>query len=146
MRLRVSSSRSRAIALSVALLALVIAPLVAAQDAHSSEVQNAAREWLKLVDAGDYSASWKSAGKKFQQTFTEASWADAASRLRAPFGVAETRTVALTHFDKHFPNLPDGDYALVQFRTSFKGKDYSGETVNLEHEDSGWRVIGYFVR
>ena len=40
----------------------------------------------------------------------------------------------------------DGDYALVQFRTSFKGKDYSGETVNLEHEDTGWRVIGYFIR
>jgi len=142
----VAEVRSRAIALSVALLVLVAAPPAAAQDSRSSEVQNAAREWLKLVDQGDYSASWKSAGKKFQQTFTEAAWVEAATKLRTPFGPAQTRTLALTHFDKHFPNLPEGDYALVQFRTSFKGKDYSGETVNLEHEDTGWRVIGYFIR
>lgn len=146
MSLVVAEIRSRAIALSVALLVLVAAPLAAAQDPRSSEVQNAAREWLKLVDQGDYRASWKAAGKKFQQTFTEAGWAAAAGKLRAPFGPAEARTVALTHFDTRFPNLPDGDYALVQFRTSFKGKDYSGETVNLEHEDTGWRVIGYFIR
>lgn len=139
-------ARSRAIATAVALWALVLASFAHGQDARSSEVQNAAREWLKLVDNGDYAASYKAAGAKFQQTFTESGWIAAATRLRAPFGPAEQRTVALTHFDKTFPNMPPGDYALVQFRTSFKGKDFGGETVNLEHEASGWRVIGYFVR
>ncbi len=51
-----------------------------------------------------------------------------------------------TQFTKTFPGAPDGDYALLVFRTSFAKKIDSRETVTLEHEaDGAWRVIGYFI-
>jgi len=47
---------------------------------------------------------------------------------------------------RQIPGAPDGDYALLEFRTSFAKKTNSRETVTLEREaDDTWRVIGYFI-
>jgi hypothetical protein len=110
-------------------------------------VQDAARDWIALVDKADYVASWRAAGAKFQANITAERWAEAAKRVRVPLGEVKRRSGARTTFRHSFRGVPEGDYALVLFRTSFAQKAEAAETVTLEHEPDGkWRVIGYFIR
>ena len=69
-------------------------------------------------------------------------------KARTPLGALDQRTIFETTFDKVLPDGgPEGEYALVMYRTAFAKKADSVETVTLEREKDGvWRVIGYFIR
>jgi hypothetical protein len=56
------------------------------------------------------------------------------------------RTVLSTKLTRTLPGQPDGDYALVAFRTSWTGKTVGRELVSLEDEGARWRVIGYVIQ
>jgi hypothetical protein len=132
-------------------LVLVAGALVAtpagAQDPRESTVQRAAREWLAVIDRADYAASWQAAGAKFRLSISPERWSEAVSAVRGPLGKLSQRSMLKTTFTRSFPGVPDGDYALVVFRTAFENKTEGEETVTLEHESDGaWRVIGYFIR
>ena len=50
-------------------------------------------------------------------------------------------------FARVIPGLPDGDYALLRFRTLFSGKPDAEESVTLERDSAGaWQVVGYVIR
>ena len=133
-------------ALLVAAVVLAAGP-AAAQDARESTVQRAARDWLALIDKGDYAASWKQAGSKFRLAITPERWSESVTAVRGPLGPLVQRSMLSTTFTRTFPGVPDGDYALVVFRTALQKKTEGDETLTLEHEpDGAWRVIGYFIR
>lgn len=133
--------------LVVAGVALLSISHAAAQSPQASLVQETARAWLATTDRGDAEASWKSAGKQFQNAITVERWAESLKLVRPPLGAVAERAVLSTEFRKSFPGAPDGDYAIVVFRTGFAKKTDARETLTLEHEpDGGWRVIGYFIR
>ena len=137
-------------ALACALAAVVAAcfvPAGLAQDPASTTVQRAARDWLALTDADKAAESFDAAGKQFKNAMTRDGWVDALKKARDPFGKMEQRTVLSTTFATSFPGAPDGNYAIVLFRTSFAKKTDASETVTLEREaDGAWRVVGYFIR
>jgi hypothetical protein len=140
--------RARRAALAIVGCAL-LAPIAAfAQDPRAAMVQNVAREWLKLIDTPDAAASWKAAGERFRQAITLARWTEAVTRERGRRGPVAQRAVAATSFRSSVPGLPDGgNYALVQFRTSFANEAAGTEQVTLEAgTDSVWRVVGYVIR
>ncbi|HEY8623963.1 MAG TPA: DUF4019 domain-containing protein [Casimicrobiaceae bacterium] len=117
-----------------------------AQDPRGTIAQKEARSWLALTDRGDTLASWRAAGKQFQNAITADKWADSLKQVRPPLGALVERTALSTQFTKSFAGAPDGDYALLVFRSSFAKKTDSRETVTLEHEaDGAWRVIGYLI-
>jgi hypothetical protein len=117
-----------------------------AQDPHATLVQKAARDWLALADRGDANASWNAAGKQFQNAITVERWAEGFKTVRLPLGGIVGRTMLSTEFTKTFAGAPDGDYAIVVFRTNFANKTDGGETVTLQRESDGnWRVIGYSI-
>ena len=118
-----------------------------AQDPRATAAQKEARSWLELTDRGDALASWSAAGKKFQNVISADKWADSLKEVRPPLGALVERTMLSTELTTSFPGAPDGDYALLVFRSSFAKKIDSRETVTLEREaDGAWRVIGYFIR
>jgi len=142
---RIAGPRALAILLVIA-GALAACPLVA-QDARETTVQRTARDWVALIDRGDYAASWKAAGAKFRLAITPERWSEAVKAVRGPLGPLAQRTVLSTSFTRSFPGASDGDYALVVFRTAFEKKTEGDETLTLEREpDGAWRVIGYFIR
>ena len=127
--------------------ALCYAGHVSAQDPRASLAQEAARAWLAHTDRGDATASWNDAGKQFRNAITVERWAQSLNRVRPPLGAVSQRALLKTQFRKTFPGAPDGEYAVVVFRTTFAKKANASETVTLEHEsDSAWRVVGYFVQ
>ena len=54
--------------------------------------------------------------------------------VRPPLGELVDRTVMSTQLTRQIPGAPDGDYALLEFRTSFAKKTNARETVTLERE------------
>lgn len=57
---------------------------------------------------------------------------------RVPLGAVISRAL-LSH--EYLPAPPDG-YEVVKFRTRFANKDAAIETVTLDREARGWRVVG----
>ena len=45
------------------------------------------------------------------------------------------------------PGAPDGEYVVIQFKTSFENKKSGIETVTpMLDKDGKWRVSGYYIK
>ncbi|MEO5764550.1 MAG: DUF4019 domain-containing protein [Casimicrobiaceae bacterium] len=118
-----------------------------AQGGGTSAVQAVARGWLVLADRGDFGATWDATGKQFRNAITRERWSESAAGVRQPLGPMTQRSVLSTTFPKSVPGAPQGEYAIVLFRTSFAKRDDGRETVTLERESDGaWRVVGYVIQ
>ncbi|HXX85381.1 MAG TPA: DUF4019 domain-containing protein [Casimicrobiaceae bacterium] len=134
-------------------LALVCGALLAsngadAQDPRASLAHNAAQKFLALTDANDAKGAWQIAGKQFQDSVTPERWAEGLNEVRVPLGPLVERAQLSAQFTNNFPGAAgEGEYALLNFRTSFAKRIDSRETVTIQREPDGeWRVIGYFIR
>ena len=59
----------------------------------------------------------------------------------------KSRKDKATNFTRSLPGAPDGQYAVLQFDTSFENKAQAVETLTAVLEADGvWRVTGYFIR
>ena len=115
---------------------------IAEETQRDREREAAARNWLALVDASDWQSSYDAAGLAFQKPNTVATWQAASEAARIPLGaVKERETVAI-----EFVAAPPGGYEIVRFRTNFAARDGVIETVTLERESSGLKVVGYWLQ
>lgn len=137
----------RAVLLGLAALAAAsVAPASLAQDPRASVAQEVAREWLVLADRKQADAAREAAGAKFRDALNAERWREALAQARGPLGEVTQRTVLATRLTRTLPGQPDGDYALVAFRTSWTNKSVGRELVSLEFERDAWRVIGYVIQ
>ncbi|HVE50995.1 MAG TPA: DUF4019 domain-containing protein [Casimicrobiaceae bacterium] len=111
-----------------------------------SAVASVARDWLQLVDRGDTAAAYKAAGARFRGSMSSEIWSKALVSQREPRGKLLQRALSQTAFEKRLGDLPEGEYAMLLFRTAFEKQPDAGETVTLEREKDGWRVVGYLIR
>lgn len=103
--------------------------------------------WLRLIDAGDYTASWAEAADYFKGAITADAWAVQATAARAPLGACTSRTVKHTSYHTSLPGAPDGEYVVIQYTSSFANKQSAIETVTpMRGADGSWRVSGYFIQ
>ncbi len=107
----------------------------------------AAEHWLDLVDGGAYDQSWKEAASLFRGVVKEADWVASLNAIRKPLGKAISRNLKGAQFTTELPGVPDGEYVVIQFETSFENKASAVETITPMKDDDGtWRVSGYFIR
>ena len=58
-----------------------------------------------------------------------------------------SRQVISTKYATSLPGAPDGEYVVIQFKTSFENKASAVETVTpMKDPDGEWRVGGYFIK
>ena len=130
----------------LATLLLLLATGAGAQDPQAVAAQKAARDFMALTDRGDAAGSWAKAGAQFHRKISAQAWSDSLKRARPPLGDVVRRTLESTQFSRSFPGMPDGDYVLLVFRSSFSKKSEATESVTLERDSVGnWHVIGYFI-
>ena len=107
----------------------------------------AAKKWLALTDAGKYSDSWKEAAEYFRNTVPQEQWKQMLQSVRAPLGKMLSRKIKTKEYKTSLPGVPDGEYVVIQFVTSYQNKKSAIETVTpMLDKDGKWRVAGYYIK
>lgn len=109
--------------------------------AAESDPVRVAREWLALVDKGDWTASWNATGQSFKALNTVDVWAKVSEEVRPPLGAVQSRVLIS---EQDVPAPPYG-YQMVKFRTDYANKPGAIETLSLSREGGQWRVVGVTI-
>jgi hypothetical protein len=144
----------------IALVVLVLATPALAQSAQPPPAAGAvgpataltpspddrAKQWLGLVDDQNYADAYKQMGPEAQGKITSSVWAEKLGSTRGPLGAMATRTINSIKLSNTLPGIRDGQYATVQFDSSFAHKAQATETVVLASDKGAWSVVGYFIK
>lgn len=107
----------------------------------ADEIRKSAETWLALLDAGRWEESWNATGETFKELNTLENWVSIASEVQPAFGAVVTRNFAS---QKYAPAPPHG-YYVITFETNFQNKPSAIETIAVERQGTGWKVVGYTV-
>ena len=100
--------------------------------------------WLASLDSGSYSKAWEDAAATMHACISQADFDKGMQSIRAPLGRVEARDVKSERHLTHLPGLPEGDYWVIFYTTTFENKSNVAESVVLALEQDGnWRVAGY---
>ncbi|MBP7737556.1 MAG: DUF4019 domain-containing protein [Spirochaetes bacterium] len=103
--------------------------------------------WLQLVDEKEYGRSWDETADFFKRSVPRERWIGLMSSSRKPFGAVLIRALDSRKYVTSLPGAPDGEYVVITYRTKFKNKKDSVETVTpMKDRDGKWRVSGYYVK
>jgi DNA-binding CsgD family transcriptional regulator len=117
-------------------------PPAASSTAASTEVVDAARHFLTLLDQSNWEESYRATGTSFRAMNSLQIWAETSESARRPLGAMISRTFIS---QEDLPAPPHG-YQVVKFRTRFANNHAETvETVTLDREDGGWRVVGVTI-
>lgn len=115
-------------------------------DETKEEVVNDAKEWLGLIYDNNYSQSWDNAASLFQNAISKEQWTQQLSGIVPPLGKVISRDLISSEYHTTLPGAPDGEYIVIQFKTSFENKNESIETVTQMKDGDQWKVSGYFIK
>lgn len=132
----------------VLLLLFFFTSMVHAQESNILEkVDSSARTWLKLIDSGEYKESWENASPLFKGKTAEAAWVKSITADRALRGAVNARYIATAGSTKSLSGLPDGEYVVLQFYTTFAEKGLALETITLaKTQDDTWQIAVYEIK
>jgi hypothetical protein len=103
--------------------------------------------WLSLVDEGNYAESWNQATGLFKAAVTKEQWQNTVRAVRVPLGKVVARKLKSKQYTKTLPGLPDGEYVVIQYETTFEQKQSAIEKVTpLLDKDGKWRISGYYIK
>lgn len=130
------------------LIAMILVSVAFGADTRQQEdALAAAKNWLTMIDNGEYAKSWKEAAAYFKTAITEGEWVQSMQEVRKPLGKLISRKVKSLTPKTSLPNTPEGKYVVIQFETSFEKGKSGLETVNAQLESDGkWRVAGYGIQ
>lgn len=111
-----------------------------------SDARSASTGFLAMVDGLKYQESWSEASSLLQGAVIEADWVKHLDGIRSPLGNVESRKLEASEFQESLEGLPDGEYVIFVFESSYENRKYVvSEIVALAKEaDSSWRVVGYY--
>ena len=74
-------------------------------------------------------------------------WQNTLHATRDPLGKIVSREMKSAGYTKSLPGVPDGEYVVFQYSTSFEHKQAAIGTVTPMFEKDGrWKVSGYFIK
>jgi len=112
----------------------------------STDGRGTAEQWLRLVDAGRYAASWNQAAKSFQSRITKEEWITGMEKARTFYGKVLSRKFKKAAFDVNPPGFPSGEYETLWYKTRLAIAGTALEVVSMEREGGGaWRVSAFYV-
>jgi hypothetical protein len=133
--------------LRMPLLAAAFPLIATAAPEPTTAAQAASKEWLKKLDAADYTGTWETAATMFKSAVSAQAWQQASQSVRSPLGAVRSRNDRSATYTNTLPGAPDGEYVVVQFDTTFENKARAIETVTAALDrDGSWRVAGYFIK
>jgi hypothetical protein len=108
---------------------------------------DAGLKWLALIDEGHADAAWDVASAHLKSVVSRDRWVKGMSDFRKPFGKIASRKAVKFGRAHSMPDAPDGDYAIIQYETTFaNGKRATEQLVWVLEGENSWRVSGYYIR
>lgn len=137
--------------MTVLLAAFVLNPLWTMADettVDQADAQNqAAQDWLDLAGQGKYKESWDSASAVVKDSITSAQWESSTASTIAQVGARLTRGLDGRAEVSAVPGLPDGEYVILTFSSSFANKATAVEKLTLKKDADGtWRTAAYSIQ
>ena len=106
-----------------------------------------AQVWLELVDNEKYKESWEEAAEYFKSAISKEKWQETIGAVRKPLGKNISRKLKSQRYTTSLPGVPDGEYVVIQYKTSFENKKLVIETITpMLDKDNSWRVSGYYIK
>jgi len=132
----------------VLMMAVLAAPAGRAYAQEATDAaEQAAHDWLALVDQGRYNESYDQASQSFKVAVGRDEWAAKAGAARARAGRLVSRKVSRATETRNPPNVARGDYVFVIYNSSFASLKAAIETVvTVRDQDGKWRVVNYMIR
>ena len=133
---------------ATALLALSLSISAEAQPLAAPKTDaKAALDWLALVDAGKFEATWVEAARSFQKAQSKVDWAKGLGEARPTMGKLVIRTLLNHEVRTTLPNLPPGKYITVRFTTVFEKHANGSESVTVVKDGTrGFRMMSYLLK
>ena len=135
--------------LIVTFLFIVIYPQYSRQpdEAKTTASTTAALEFLQLIDSGQIENSWLISAEYLRNSVPLVDWKIKLTKMRTDYGTIVERERAAASFTALAEDLPDSDVIILTFDSKFENQEDASETVTLLLvPDSGWRVVGYFIK
>jgi hypothetical protein len=136
----------------LAMLSMIfLLPLATFADDDHAEAKKqataAAEAWLKLTDAGMSEQAWEQSSHYLKDAATKEDFAKGLKAARQPLGKVKSRELMSQTYETMLPGAPDGEYVVIQFKTSFENKQSAVETITpMLDKDKKWRVSGYYIK
>ncbi|SEA80582.1 Protein of unknown function [Desulfuromusa kysingii] len=135
--------------LTVIALVIIFYPLISRQPDQQRVDDSgvAATRFFELVDAGQYAQSWEVCAAYLKKEVPREEWIKNLSAVRSVAGKLLDRKQRDYIYTKNInEGIPDGEYMVYKFDSTFQNKEDLTETVTVMLEtDSVWRVAGYFI-
>jgi len=121
-------------------------PLTQGTIAQKTDAFEAAKTIVKALDRGQFDQVWDESGETLKGSTYKIAFAKFMSTTRGKLGQPAPRGAPRIGFSKKIdPNLPEGDYSVVEVDTNFSGRIVT-EKVVLVRESGHWKLAGYFMR
>ncbi|MFZ0565128.1 MAG: DUF4019 domain-containing protein [Chlamydiales bacterium] len=107
-----------------------------------------AEYWLNLIDQGQYGPSWLGLGILTKNVVTQQQWVAAMAATRKNWKNVVSRKVSAHQIVQTLPyGGSQGNFMVIQYKTSFSNKPGMVETVTLTTEGylQLWKVISYNI-
>lgn len=113
----------------------------------SPEAIQTATIFAQTIDRGDFSAAYDSASPLLQLLHDKKDWIDQTQRHQQLLGAVSQRTLVAVRSVSTFPQLPDGDYLVIQFTAQTPLKQEAREVILLRQQSNGiWQICDYAIR
>lgn len=107
----------------------------------------AAEAWLEIVDSEQYGKSWEEATEYFRNAMPKEQWEASLEGVRKKCGKLKSRELLLKKYEPTLQGAPEGEYVVIQYKTSFEKISAAVETITpMLEKDGRWRVSGYYVK
>jgi len=124
----------------IALITTAHALTLSAEDEGARE---AARQWLQVVDSGNYNDATLMIAQEVRDT---RDWRKYLADHRSPLGRARKRALKEEKRVTSIPEIPGArNYEQLRFKTSFERKAIAMEQVTLLKTGCCWEVVGYKI-
>ena len=121
---------------------LLIPDTASAQQKKIDAATKAAQSWLKLLDAGDYAATWDKGATPLQSKMPKEKWVEhLKEKAHKDLGALKSRSLAETNYK----SKSGGKYVVAKYNAQYDAKTML-ETVTLKKGGGGWKVAGYFLK
>ncbi len=105
----------------------------------------AATSFLHLLDSGQVEEAFLATSKLHQNSGRKMWWIAENKNQRHYYGSLTNRTIKSTQTKSTLPHLPDGEYFVITYNSSFEHKKETLERVEVVKESENiWKVTEYY--